>query len=437
MFGLPLDETELCIFQKHTERSAPGPGGYYNVSLAIGRRGGKSLILAICATWLACFCDWTPFLTGGERGVVSIIAADRRQAGVIFKYVREMLGIPLLEGLVQRETNEILELANGITIEVQTANFRTVRGRTIVAALADELAFWRNDETGSNPDTEIITALKPAMATVPGARLLKASSPYAKRGVLWTDYKKHYGQDASATLVWQADTRSMNPTVPQSFVDAAFADDPAAASSEYGRDGKAFFRDDVASFIDAAVIEAAIDHGTIIRPPWSGYRYVSATDASGGRSDSFTAAIAHDEDGVAVLDCLIEIRPPFNPMDAVAQIAATFREYGLRETTGDRYAAEFNVAAFASCGITYRNLDRDRSAIYSEVLPLFTSGRVRLIDNRRLVSQFTSLERRTSSTGRDRIDHGGPGSHDDLANAGAAALVLAVAAKRYPQLLFG
>jgi hypothetical protein len=38
--------------------------------------------------------------------------------------------------------------------------------------------------------------------------------------------------------------------------------------------------------------------------------------------------------------------------------------------------------------------------------------------------QFSSLERRTSSVGRDRVDHGRDG-HDDLCNAAAGALTLA------------
>jgi hypothetical protein len=145
-------------------------------------------------------------------------------------------------------------------------------------------------------------------------------------------------------------------------------------------------------------------------------------DPSGGARDSFTAAIAHDEAGTAVLDCLVEIRPPFNPSTATQQIAATLKSYGLTETTGDRYAAEWVVAAFAKCGITYRHSERDRSAIYGDALPLFTSGRARLLDNRKLVNQFASLERRTSSIGKDKIDHG-PSGHDDLCNSAAGALV--------------
>jgi hypothetical protein len=82
------------------------------------------------------------------------------------------------------------------------------------------------------------------------------------------------------------------------------------------------------------------------------------------------------------------------------------------------------VEAFKKELIKYRSSDRDRSALYLDVLPLFTSGRARLIDNPRLVHQFATLERRTSRTGRDRVDHA-IGSHDDAANSAAGALLLA------------
>jgi hypothetical protein len=68
------------------------------------------------------------------------------------------------------------------------------------------------------------------------------------------------------------------------------------------------------------------------------------------------------------------------------------------------------IEAFAKVGITYRHSDADRSAIYLDCLPLFTSGRARLIDSPRLISQFAGLERRTFSTGRDRVDHGRAGT---------------------------
>jgi hypothetical protein len=90
----------------------------------------------------------------------------------------------------------VLELGNGISIEIGTANFRTVRGYTICAALLDEASFW--NDSGANPDQEILTALRPAMATVPQSVLLVASSPYRKAGILYDGWRKHFGQDGEA-----------------------------------------------------------------------------------------------------------------------------------------------------------------------------------------------------------------------------------------------
>ena len=39
---------------------------------------------------------------------------------------------------------------------------------TVIAALLDEVAFWRSDDSAS-PDTEIVAALRPAMSTIPDA----------------------------------------------------------------------------------------------------------------------------------------------------------------------------------------------------------------------------------------------------------------------------
>jgi hypothetical protein len=138
-----------------------------------------------------------------------------------------------------------------------------------------------------------------------------------------------------------------------------------------------------------------------------------------------------------VQDCLIEIRPPYSPTAAVEQAAAMFKSYGLASCTGDAYSALWCVEAFAKVGIRYHRSERNRSEIYLDCLPIFTSGRARILDNKRLINQFASLERKTSSVGRDRVNH--PiGGHDDCANATALAMVLAAApAHEAPQPVFG
>jgi hypothetical protein len=256
------------------------------------------------------------------------------------------------------------------------------------------------------------------------------SSPYRKSGLLYRKFKQHYGQDGDI-LVIKAPTRTLNPTIPEEVVDRALEQDPAAAKAEW----LAEFRDDIGSWLAFETIEAAVDSDVTVRPPVGHFDYQSFCDPSGGARDSFTAAVAHGENGVAVLDCLIEVKPPFNPSVATELVAATLKSYGLKATTGDRYAAEWVVAAFAQCGIEYQHSERDRSRIYQDVMPLFTSGRARILDNKRLVNQFLSLERKTSSMGRDKIDHG-PGGHDDLCNSASGALVLATTESTGPRLLW-
>jgi hypothetical protein len=59
-----------------------------------------------------------------------------------------------------------------------------VRGRTVAAALLDEVAFWRSEES-ANPDAEVLAALRPSMLTIPNSPLLAISTPYSRRGVVW------------------------------------------------------------------------------------------------------------------------------------------------------------------------------------------------------------------------------------------------------------
>jgi len=78
----------------------------------------------------------------------------------------------------------------------------------------------------------------------------------------------------------------------------------------------------------------------------------------------------------------------------------------------------------------YNVSERNKSELYLEFLPIVNSGKVELLDSKRLVEQLCSLERSTArGTGRDTVDHpSGPNWHDDVANAVAGALVLAVGA---------
>jgi hypothetical protein len=136
VFGLPMSEDDWALFRQCTGRDDRPTRSFTEAWLVVGRRGGKSLMLALIAVFLACFVDWSGYLNRGERGVVLVVAADKKQARVIFRYVRAFLTqTPLLAPLIERETMDTLDLTNGLSIEILAANYRTVRGYSLVAAL--------------------------------------------------------------------------------------------------------------------------------------------------------------------------------------------------------------------------------------------------------------------------------------------------------------
>jgi hypothetical protein len=417
LFALPMTAEQLAIYQECTSRKAPPAAPAAEGWLICGRRAGKSFVLALTAIFLACFKDWRPYLGPGEKATVMVVAADRKQARTIMRYCKGLLkAVPMLAGVIENETRESIDLRNSVTVEVHAASFRSTRGYSIVAALLDELAFWRQEES-TDPDIEIINAIKPAMATIPGALMLCASSPYARKGALWTAFRRHHGEEGDPVLCWAAPTRTMNPTVPQSLIDQHLADDPARAAAEW----LAEFRSDIESFVAREAVEACVSLGVRERPPLSNMSYAGFVDPSGGSSDSMTLAIAHREDNLTIIDCLRERRPPFSPEDVTAEFAETLKSYGISKVTGDRFGGAWPTERFDVHGINYEAAAKPKSDLYRDLLPAINSRQVDLLDDARLVAQLCGLERRVARGGRDSIDHG-PGSHDDLANALAGVL---------------
>lgn len=417
LFALPMTETERQIYQKCTGRNRLPENPLNESWLIVGRRGGKSFIVSLVAVYLSCFRDYSTYLAPGERPVVMVLAADRKQARVVFNYIRAFIqNVPMLARMIERETAEGIDLSNGVSIEVHTTNFRAVRGYTAAAVLLDEVAFWRSEYSVS-PDTEIVSALRPAMATIPGSILIGFSSPYARRGVLWEAHRDNFGKDGPI-LVFQADSRTMNPTLSEQVIQEAYERDPISAASEYGGE----FRRDIENFISTEALQNCVITGRRELPPALGLRYQGFVDPSGGSQDSMTLAISHRQGEQVILDCIRERRPPFSPENVVEEFATLLKNYGVSRISGDRYAGEWPRERFQKHGIVYEPSEKTRSELYLELLPLLNGGRVELLDDRTLLHQLQNLERRTGS-GRDSIDHC-PCGHDDVANAAAGAVYL-------------
>jgi hypothetical protein len=417
--GEELTDAERQRFTELTGRDHEPGQRIEEAAWVVGRRGGKSRGESVMAAYIAGLCDHSDVLAPGERGVLLCIAPDQRQAKIVLDYCEAAFaGSAALSQLVNNRTQDALELANRVSIEVRAASFRRLRGPTYVGILADEAAFWASADDGSaNADADILAAVRPGLATT-GGPLIIASSPYARKGELFELHRDHYGPDGDARiLVAQGPSRLFNPSLPQSVVDRALARDPAAARAEYlGQ-----FRDDLEAYVSLDVVQACIDVGVTDRPPSILTDYFAFCDPSGGRADAMTLAIAHAEGERAVIDLIRETRPPFNPEEVVVAFAEDMKRYRCHSAKADRYAAEWVRTAFARHGIDLRPSDASKSDLYASLLPALNSGQVRLPDNGRLVAQLVALERRTARSGKDSIDHP-PNGSDDVANAVAGAV---------------
>jgi hypothetical protein len=422
VFDLSMSRSEHDIYVKHAGRQAR-PTDPQESWLIVGRRGGKSSIAALVAVYLGCFRDYSGYLRPGEIASIIVVAADRAQSKTTLRYISGMLHTcPILKQLIQKESTEAITLSNRVEISVQTASFRTIRGRSVAAAICDEIAFWR-DDSAAEPDSEILNAIRPSMGTIPGAKLICLSSPYGMTGELYRAYKNHYGKDDSPSLVWKAATTDMNPTMDQRIIDAAFRRDAASAATEWAGE----FRKDLESYVSQEAVEAVTVSGRKSLPPMMNVRYLGFVDPSGGKADSMVLAIAHVEKNRVIVDRIDELEPPVSPERAVGAFVKIAREYRLGAVAGDSFSAEFVEAAFKRKGLGYVRSRLNKSDLYRELLPLINSEQIELLDSDRLKRQLTQLERRVTRLGRETIDHP-PGDHyhDDVANAVAGASYFAL-----------
>jgi len=390
----------------------------------VGRGGGKSIFDSALGLYLATHKDWSKDFSAGETAIGMHICPDRKQARITRNYIVGFIeSSPQLQSVVRQITKEQIQLKTGVNLEIHTASFKSTRGYPLIYVLLDEVAFFASDEWAVHQDLEIAAAVQPGLARVKGSLLMGSSTPYAKRGLLYEKNLKFYGTENDAVLFIQGPTRTFNPTIPQQVVDDALKADEQRARAEWLGE----FRDDVSSIFSTEALEAVVNYDRPIELPRSQYRYVGFLDASGGSGqDSMTAAVAHKENERLILDCVVEVRPPFSPASVSGQFAGMFKRYGVRTVRADKYAGSWPSETFQKHGVRVKPVRMSKSEIYLEFLPLLNSQQIELPNHKRLLSQLQGLERRVRSGGKDTIDHS-PNSHahDDVANAVCGAIVLA------------
>ena len=181
----------------------------------------------------------------------------------------------MLQKEIASTTRNEIQLKNGIVIAIHANSFRSVRGRTLCACIFDEVAFWRDDTTAT-PDSEVYTAVLPALVTHRTACWSASRRPTARVGLMHAKHKQYFATDSDDTLVVQGSTLTFNKTLDPEAIAAQQQADPTAARSEWDAE----FRLDVSSFLDDELIDVAVDRDRPLElPPRAGVFYKAYCDS--------------------------------------------------------------------------------------------------------------------------------------------------------------
>jgi len=393
--------------------------------LRCGRRGGKSRMAAVVATYEATVNAATHLaaVPSGERVYIGIVANSREQAAVGHRYVREFLNRPKLRSLIVRETADEIALSNNIVITTLATNARSLRGRAVAVAILDEFA-WLYDDTGSAiAAEEVWSAVVPAVSQFPGGKVLVLSTPRWSSGLFYELCEQADSGLYPDMRHWHRPTSALNPAIPASVLAAEKARDPAAYRREY----LAEWDSGIGALFPEELVRAALrPAGSEIIPPAPNVKYVIATDPAYLR-DRWTVVVGHRDRDQIVIDRVTGWEGskgrPVDHETALSEIAALSKAYHGAHVVTDQHAGIPITQGLQARGLVvslkpWTNANKAEAATATR--QVLTAGNLSLPRHQRLVSELLQLEQRPTPSGQTRIA-GAAGSHDDYAIALMAA----------------
>jgi terminase large subunit-like protein len=418
-YGLPLSQTELGIYQRGTNRERYDATEQREVTFVAGRRSGKTSKIAAPIVCFEAFRDHG--IPPGEEAYAMLLAPTIAQARIAFRSIKNYLRRSrILSKRVVRITKDEIKLDNGIVIGCYACNYDGVRGRTIVAAVCDELAFWPDGEDTANSAEEVITALLPGMATVHNAKLVKISTPFGKSGLLWREFQQRAELEFP---VWQLTTQEMNPTISLSMLER----ERRRSEEKYRREFLAEFTDTLSDWLVPEILDPCVARGRRELPSLPDVIYAAALDPA-TRHNDFALAILHlSSDETIILDRLDRWTgtktTPLAFESVLRDVKRILDMYGINRVIGDQFYCDVINQHLLKIGIFYEVCvfgAQTRTKLFANLKHLLVQGKIELLDEPEFLRQLRNL--REEKTARGQIDvRPGGGMRDDFAVAVALA----------------
>lgn len=381
-----------------------------------GRRGGKSTTLCRVAVAETLYGEHE--ITPGDVGVFAIVSVTRSEAAERLKTIAAILDA--VGASYEKDATRIRITGQPLEFRTYAASFRTAVGFTCIGMVADELARWRDNETGANPATEVLRSLRPAMATQKAAREFLISSPWS---TLDAHYEAMAAGDTDQQLTATATTWQANPTLSESLC-RLLEPDEATFRREYAAEPMSA---SAASFFDQSAILAAADEWLTLPRIAGAGEFVTAGADFGFRRDSSALAVIHRVGDKFILGDSLELSPgadgPLRPSQTVSEFARVCRSHGISSLIADGHYAESITEHLAEYKLGFTLAPRDVPATYVRFRTLLHGGQVKLPKNKQLLRDLSEVQSAPTAGGRVRIilPRRAGGGHSDL----VSALVLA------------
>jgi hypothetical protein len=404
-----------------------------------GARSGKSYLLgALYSLWRALTADLST-LAPGEQASALIVAPDTRLARQCLRYAlgaaRE---VPSIARLVENDTSDgfVIVRPDGARVAIEvlpaTRGGSAVRGRSLVSAVLDECAFFR-DESAAVNDLDVFRAVAPRVLA--GGLTILASTPWAEAGLIHAEFTANFGTPTRA-IAAHAPTALMRPDARTAGI---IARERARDSDNAAREFDAEFMTGGAGlFFPPSVLSLALDRELLRREtlPLDGSRGVVGGDLGLVRDASAFVAIHRRGDELVVASTL-ELRPergkPLQLSNVIAQACEFAGRHGVHDILVDHHALQ-PAREHLPLGFHLRAVDASQAAKvrrYELARAAMGEGRIRIPGTLvRIVNQLgDTIARPTPGGGLSIAQPRRGGVHGDL----AAAFVLAVepAAGRY------
>jgi len=291
-----------------------------------GARGGKTYILsAMYALWRMVTADLS-MVAAGEIAVAAAVAPDKKLARQIKNYVLGACeGNPELAAMIvtRNEDSLTLERADGhlVSLEVLAASRggAALRGRTLVCAILDESAFFRDQSYRIN-DVDLFDAVHARV--IPGGCTVVDSTPWAEAGLLYQLFTKNHGHPVNAVAA-HAPTLLLRDNDPKlvEMIASVRAVDPQKARREYDAE---FLSAGAGLFFDPSAVRLCSDERTRLTdevPGLPGYEAGIGGDLGLVHDASAFVAVHKHGDEVHVAE-LLEMQPETEPLKLSAVVAA-------------------------------------------------------------------------------------------------------------------